>query len=138
MERDTTPPDSADASHTTIDGGLLREISRAMVRLYKEQFGRGPESVSTHYAGSDTIVSILANSLTPVEKSMREMGEHQRLRDIRVMFQYATEPQFRAAIEQITGRRVIGFMSGIDVQNDLSSEVFTLEARTPSGAAARD
>ncbi|MDX6537231.1 MAG: hypothetical protein QOD37_1572, partial [Gaiellales bacterium] len=41
-----------------------------MVRLYKEQFGRGPETVSTHYAGANTIVSILANSLTPVEKSM--------------------------------------------------------------------
>ena len=98
-----------------------------MVRLYKEQFGRGPETVSTHYAGANTIVSILANSLTPVEKSMRDMGEHQRLRDIRVMFQHATEAQFRAAVEQITGRRVIGFMSGMDVTHDISSEVFTLE-----------
>jgi uncharacterized protein YbcI len=113
-----------------IDSGPLREISRAMVRLYKEQFGRGPESVFTHYAGPNTIVSILANSLTPVEKSLREMGEHQRLRDIRVMFQHATEPQFRAAVEEITGRRVIGFTSGIDVHNDISSELFTLEERT--------
>jgi len=105
----------------------LRDISRAMVRLYKEQFGRGPESVSTHYSGPDVIVSILANSLTPVERSMRDMGEQQRLRDIRVMFQHATEPQFREAVERITGRRVIGFMSGIDVEHDLSSEVFTLQ-----------
>jgi uncharacterized protein YbcI len=105
----------------------LRDISRAMVRLYKEQFGRGPESVSTHYSGPDVIVSILANSLTPVERSMRDMGEQQRLRDIRGMFQHATEPQFREAVERITGRRVIGFMSGIDVEHDLSSEVFTLQ-----------
>jgi uncharacterized protein YbcI len=62
---------------------------------------------------------------------MRDMGEQQRLRDIRVMFQHATEPQFRAAVEQITGRRVIGFMSGIDVEHDLSSEVFTLEPVGP-------
>jgi uncharacterized protein YbcI len=105
----------------------LRDISRAMVRLYKEQFGRGPESVSTHYSGPDVIVSILGNSLSPVERSMRDMGEQQRLRDIRVMFQHATEPQFREAVERITGRRVIGFMSGIDVEHDLSSEVFTLQ-----------
>jgi uncharacterized protein YbcI len=46
------------------------------------------------------------------------------------MFQHATERQFREAVERITGRRVIGFMSGIDVHNDLCSEVFTLEPRT--------
>src|SRR3954468_23844279 len=43
---------------------ILRDISRGMVKLYKQQFGRGPEGVSTHYSGPDTIVSILANSLT--------------------------------------------------------------------------
>ena len=109
------------------EGNLMRDISRAMVKLYKEQFGRGPESVATHYSGPDTICSILGNSLTPVERTMRDMGEESRLRDIRVMFQHATEPQFRAAVEQITGRRVIGFMSGMDVTHDISSEVFTLE-----------
>jgi uncharacterized protein YbcI len=108
-------------------GSILRDISRAMVRLYKEQFGRGPENVSTHYSTPDTIISILGNSLTPVERTMRDIGEEQRLRDIRMMFQHATEPKFREAVEQITGRRVIGFMSGIDVQHDLSCEVFTLE-----------
>jgi uncharacterized protein YbcI len=126
VEREAGQADGAQES-VGIDGGSLREVSRAMVRLYKEQFGRGPETVSTHYAGANTIVSILANSLTPVERSMRDMGEYQRLRDIRLMFQHATEAQFRAVVEQITGRRVIGFMSGIDVANDISTEVFTLE-----------
>jgi uncharacterized protein YbcI len=107
--------------------GTLRELSQAMVRIYKEQFGRGPETVWTRYSGPDAITSILENSLTPVERSMLKMGEEQRLRDIRTMFQHATEPTFRAEVERITGRRVIGFMSGIDVHNDISCEVFTLE-----------
>ena len=111
------------------DANLMRDISNAMVKLYRQQFGRGPEHVKTHYSGANAIVSILGNSLTPVERTMREMGEVQRLRDVRLMFQHATETQFREAVERITGRRVIGFMSGIDVQNDLCSEVFTLEPR---------
>jgi uncharacterized protein YbcI len=110
----------------------LRELSKAMVKLYKEQFGRGPETVWTRYSGPDAILTVLGNSLTPVERTMLQMGEEQRLRDIRTMFQHATESKFRAAVEEITGRRVIGFMSGIDVHNDLSSEVFTLE---PEAAA---
>jgi uncharacterized protein YbcI len=117
------------------DPSELKQISRAMVRLYKEQFGRGPETVWTRYSGPDCIISILGSSLSPVERRMRDMGEEQRLRDIRVMFQHATEQEFRTAVEDVTGRRVIGFMSGIDVQNDLSSEVFTLEPRHPNGAA---
>src|SRR6195952_5696577 len=105
----------------------LREISKAMVKLYKEQFGRGPETVWTRYSGPDAILSVLGNSLTPVKRTMLQMGEEQRLRDIRTMFQHATESKFREEVERITGRRVIGFMSGIDVHHDLSSEVFTLE-----------
>jgi uncharacterized protein YbcI len=107
----------------------LREISRAMVKLYREQFGRGPETVWTRYSGPDAILCVLGNSLTPVERSMLQMGEDQRVRDIRTMFQHTAEPQFRTEVERITGRRVIGFMSGMDVHNDLSSEVFTLEPK---------
>jgi uncharacterized protein YbcI len=55
------------------------------------------------------------------------MGEHQRLRDVRMFFQYATENTFRESVEQITGRKVIAFVSGIDTERDVSSEVFYLE-----------
>jgi uncharacterized protein YbcI len=106
---------------------MMRNLSREMVRLYKEQFGRGPEKAWSRFSGPDVIVSLLTGSLSPVERNMLEMGEETRLRDIRTMFQHATEREFRAAVEQITGRRVIAFMSGIDVHNDVSCEVFTLE-----------
>jgi uncharacterized protein YbcI len=120
---------AANVEERRIDG-TLSEISRAMVRIYKEQFGRGPASVLTRYSGPDAITSILEKSLTPVESSMLRAGEEQRLRNIRTMLQHDTEETFRAEVERITGRRVIGFMSGIDVKNDISCEVFTLERRS--------
>jgi uncharacterized protein YbcI len=121
--------DSREQVPTGPDVDVLRQISRAMVGLYKEQFGRGPESVSTHFSGPDTIVSILGNSLTPVERTLRDVGSRQQLRDVRLMFQHASEADFRSAVEEACGRRVVGFMSGIDVDNDISCEVFTLEPR---------
>ena len=93
-----------------------------------EHFGRGPETVYTRYAGVDTLISVLTNSLTPVERSVREMGEAERLREIRMMFQHATEDQFRAEVERVTGRTVIAFMSGVDVRNHVCCEVFTLQS----------
>jgi uncharacterized protein YbcI len=111
-------------------GHTMRDLSREMVRLYKEQFGRGPETVRSTFASPDVIISVLGNTFSPVELAMRAMGEHQRLRDIRTMFQHATEPKFREAVEAVTGRKVIGFMSGTDVEHDLCCEVFTLEPLT--------
>ena len=76
--------------------GALREISTAMVQIYKDQFGRGPTKVRTNYAGRDVLVCTLEHTLTPAERNLQAMGEHQRLRDIRLLFQYAEESRFVA------------------------------------------
>jgi uncharacterized protein YbcI len=110
----------------------LSELSNAMVRLYKEQFGRGPTKARSVYAGPDAVLCTLENSFTPAERSLVRMGEHQRLRDTRMFFQYATEQEFRETVEQITGRKVRAFVSGVDVKQDVSSELFYLE---PSGSS---
>ena len=107
----------------------LAELSNAMVRLYKEQFGRGPTKAKTSYADADTIISTLEDSLTPAERNMADMGEHQRLRDVRMFFQHASEKEFTETVERITGRKVRAFVSGIDTARDVSSEVFYLEPR---------
>jgi uncharacterized protein YbcI len=102
-------------------------VSNAMVRLYKEQFGRGPTRARTAFAGPDTIISTLQDSMTPAERNLVAMGEHQRLRDVRMFFQHASADQFRGTVEEITGRKVVAFVSGIDTEKDVSSEVFYLE-----------
>jgi uncharacterized protein YbcI len=110
-------------------GFQLSELSNAMVKIYKEQFGRGPTKTVTSYAGPNVLITTLENSLTPAERRMAEMGEHQRLRDTRMFFQYATVPEFVETVERITGRKVRAFVSGIDTEQDVSSEVFYLEPR---------
>jgi uncharacterized protein YbcI len=105
---------------------VLRDISAGMTRLYQEHFGREPERVETHFASPDLLICVLTNSLTPVERSLRDVGETQRLRAIRLILQHSAESQFRAIVETVSGRRVIGFMSGMDVNVDESCEVFTL------------
>ena len=103
------------------------EISSEMVRLYKQLFGRGPARARTHFAGPDIVICSLEQTLTPVERTMAEMGEHQRLRETRLFFQYAREDDFRQTVERITGRRVRAFLSGTDTTEDISGEVFYLE-----------
>jgi uncharacterized protein YbcI len=116
----------------------LQELSNAMVRLYKELFGRGPTKAHTVYATPDLIVSTLETSLTPAEANLAKMGEHQALRDTRMLFQHASEEEFVETVEQITGRKVRAFVSGIDTGHDVSSEVFYLQPKgtTPDGRQA--
>ncbi|HEV7493989.1 Na-translocating system protein MpsC family protein [Baekduia sp.] len=116
---------SADETVIPIQGQAA-QISNEMVRLYKSLFGRGPTRARTNYAGPDTILVTLEHSLTPAEQTLAEMGEHQRLRDVRMFFQYAREDDFRDVIERVTGRQVRAFISGIDTRQDVSAELFYL------------
>jgi uncharacterized protein YbcI len=114
-------------------GLLMVEISNAMVHLYKELFGRGPTKVRTNYAGPDLLVTTLENSLTRIERTMADAGEHERLRDLRMHFQYLGEEDFVGSVERITGRTVRAFVSGMDTRKDVASELFYLE---PEGRPA--
>jgi uncharacterized protein YbcI len=117
---------------------LLMQVSNEMVKLYKSQFGRGPTKARTNWAGPDTLISTLENSFTPAERNMAAMGEHQRLRDTRMFFQYAAEKEFREVIERITGREVYAFVSGLDAEHDVSSEIFYLKPREARDQDLRD
>src|SRR3954468_15836946 len=118
-----------DASYADAPAGQPIQLALAneMVRLYKELFGRGPTKARAHFASKDLIIVTLEESFTPAEQTMAELGEHQRLRDVRLFFQHARERDFREAVEGITGRKVRGFISGSDTQQDISAEVFYLE-----------
>jgi uncharacterized protein YbcI len=102
-------------------------VSNEMVRIYKDLFGRGPTRARTDFAGPDMLVCTLENSFTPAEQTLADLGEHQRLRDARLFFQYAREADFRESIEALTGRRVRAFISGVDTRQDVSAELFYLE-----------
>jgi uncharacterized protein YbcI len=119
------PPTNTEGNHHE---SVRAEISREMVRLYKELFGRGPTKARTEFAGSDIVICSLENTFTPAERSLVEMGEHQRLRDTRLYFQSATAEKFREIIERATGRKVRAFISGIDPNVDVCAEVFYLES----------
>ena len=105
----------------------LAQISAAMMSVYTEQFGRKPARAHSHYIDGDSIACFLRGTLTAAERRLTTLDEHQRLRDMRMLFQYSAEDEFRDAVEQITGRVVVSFISGIDTKADVASEIFLLE-----------
>jgi hypothetical protein len=70
---------------------------------------------------------------------MAAMGQHQRLRETRLLFQHAREEDFRCIVQRITGRGMRGFISGTDTHEDVSCEAFYLEQdREPATAGSVD
>jgi len=122
---DLQATEKSDAEERSIS--VRAEISREMVRLYKEQFGRGPTKARTEFAGPNIVICTLEDSFTPAERRLAEGGEHQRLRDLRLYFQHASEKEFCEIIERLLKRKVRSFISGVDTKTDVSAELFVLE-----------
>jgi uncharacterized protein YbcI len=108
-ERQESQPTS-DEARTNI----LMEVSNAMVRLHKEQFGRGPTRARSHFAGRDTLVCVLEETLLPAELALVEIGQQERVQEARLFFQMATRGKFIRAVEEIVDRKVDAFSSATD------------------------
>jgi uncharacterized protein YbcI len=135
MERSQPPPTPANGSN---EHGMLSAVSNEMVRIYKSQFGRGPTKTRTQWAGPDVLVVTLEQTLTPAEHSLCRLGEHARLRDLRLLFQYAELELFCEPIERHTGRKVRAFLSGIDSMSDIATEMFVLHPEGYDGPSRAD
>ena len=118
---------------------VLQDAANEMVRLYKDQFGRGPTRSSAYWIGEDILTVVLEDTFTPAERSLARMGEHERLRDTRMLFQYASVPDFCDPVERLTGRRVRAFISGIDTEVDgISVETFLLHPASSDAPSRSD
>jgi uncharacterized protein YbcI len=109
-----------------LSGETLSEITSSIVALYREHFGRGPTAAKT-YALDDVIVCVLRNGLTVIERTLFNGGRADTVRTMRAAFQDAVADRFTDSIEELTGTKVLAFMSQAHVDPDLSIEVFFLD-----------
>jgi uncharacterized protein YbcI len=114
------------APRAQMDGAMRSAISQAIVRIHAEHYGKGATQAKT-YAWDDLVVTVLRDVLTTAERTLIEVDKAETVRSVRTTFQFTMEATFRAAIERLTGRRVLSFMSQVDPQNGLGVEVFLLE-----------
>jgi uncharacterized protein YbcI len=115
----------------------LAEVSNAVVALHKTQFGRGPTTARSHFAGPDVLVCVLEDALLPAEVALVELGEQQRVREARTFFQAATARSFIEAVESITGRTVRAFSSATDPDAAIVCELFVFEREEPGDENGR-
>jgi uncharacterized protein YbcI len=112
------------------------EIANAMVRAYKDALGRGPTKCRVHFAGADTLVVVLEDTMTVQERNLASLGEDAALRQYRLVLTRALEDRSRSIVERAVGRRTLAFVSGFDTVRDVAVEVFTLAPESTIGQTA--
>jgi uncharacterized protein YbcI len=94
--------------------------------VLKDHYGKGPTQAKTYYH-DDLVVCLLRGGFTRVEETLLEGGRGEDVISQRMAFQEVMRDRFQAVIEDATGRRVLGFMSGNQQHPDLICEVFVLD-----------
>ncbi|HEX4806412.1 MAG TPA: Na-translocating system protein MpsC family protein [Conexibacter sp.] len=125
--RDHDQPASPDGQGATraARGEILTAVSDGIVALFKEFYGKGPTRAKTYYE-DDLVVCLLRGGFTRVEETLRDAGRGHEVILQRMAFQDVMRDRFEAVIQQATGRRVIGFMSGNQQDPDMLCEIFVL------------
>lgn len=108
------------------DGKSLSQISTGLVQLYARYGGKRPTRAKTLIAG-DTVVCVLRDAFTKLERTLLEGGETETVERIRDGFHRAMEADSRRLIEASCGRRVIACSAAMHVDPDMAVEIFQLE-----------
>jgi uncharacterized protein YbcI len=107
------------------DGDTLAAISRRIVRLYKEHYGKGPTRART-YHWRDLVVVLLRDGFTPIEKTLQSNGGMETARRLRNELAGTMGERFKQVVEEELRREVIAFLSASHTDPDLHAEIFVL------------
>jgi uncharacterized protein YbcI len=108
------------------NGALSAAISNAVVRLKAQHTGRGPTKAKT-YVNRDAVTVVLQDTLTRGDHYLVTAGYPQHVLQSRKHFQNAMREDLVGAVERLTGRTVVAFLSDNSVQPDCAAVVFVLE-----------
>jgi uncharacterized protein YbcI len=112
---------------TVVAGEVLAAVSREMVRLHKEAYGRGPTRARSFIDGN-VLVCLLEGGFHDIDRTLLEHGRGDIVVNQREALQEALREDLIKAVEDLAGRKVRAFISGVDAVSECASEVFVLEA----------
>ena len=112
----------------------LAAVTDTMVTFHERYHHRKPVTAKTLLLGGELLVCVLGGVYTDVEKTMIELQRAPIVHETRSAFQNAMEHRFIAAIERLSGRKVLTFMSDHHVGPDIEIELFML---TPQDSPER-
>ena len=108
-------------------GELLAAISTRFVAILRDHYGRGPMQAKT-YAVDDIIFVVMRGAgFTPLEQTIMDSGHPDRVIEMRLEFQRAMAWRYTEVIRELTGRKVLAFLSQAHVEPEITMEMFVID-----------
>jgi uncharacterized protein YbcI len=123
---DTLAQAGAGASDDDRQAPIRVALSNAMVGMKKEYYGRGPERAKT-YINDEYVFVVMEGGLTRNEETLLAAGRDDLVRRYRLEFQEAMTETSTKAVEELTGRSVVGYHSQMLFDPPRSIEIFVLD-----------
>jgi len=108
-------------------GKLLSAISTSIVAILREHYGRGPMKAKTYVVDDIIVVVMRGSGFTPLEQTIMDSGEPERVVNMRHDFQRIMTRRFTDTIEELTGRKVVAFLSQAHIDPDITIEIFFID-----------
>jgi uncharacterized protein YbcI len=115
----------------TTDGPGSTAICDAVVGALKRVCGKGPTKVKA-YSLDDHVAVVARDMLTTLERALVESGHEQLVREARGALADQVAQECRAAIEEATGQRVVGWQSQVDPCADSAFALVRLQPPAPA------
>lgn len=110
-----------------MEGEELRSaISVAIAGLYRQFYGHD-RTTATTYLNDNIVLCVLEDILTTAESRLVTFGDSDGVIAGRVAFQTETQDAFTAVIQDLTGRRVVAFLSANQTTPGCACELFFLD-----------
>jgi uncharacterized protein YbcI len=107
-------------------GELNAALTDELVGIHTDYAGRGPTSASTFYHGN-AVVTLMHDVLTKAEKVLAQKGRADDVSEVRGLFRQEMEADFRAAVERLTGHKVLALLNGHHIEPDVATAIFILD-----------
>lgn len=117
-------------------GSLSFAISNALVAMLRDYTGRGPTKSRTTIR-ENVVVVLLEQTLTKGEQMLVRSGRSGQVLTLRHEYQEAMREESSAKVAELTGRKVVAFLSANHLDPDLAAEIYVLDGppdREPGSA----
>jgi uncharacterized protein YbcI len=117
---------ASDIDSESRQGEELAEITKGIVGLFAEYYGRGPTRAKTYLLDDAFVVTVLRDTMTTVEHTLAKGGYGEQVRNVRLTFQEEMAESFKGVVEKALGRKVASYHSQLLIDADIGFEMFVL------------
>ena len=116
----------------------LAQVGARLEELVGDHYGQRPRARTQARQVRDCLVVTFSDVLAPFEQALIAAGRAWLVREMRSAFQDVMAPEYRAGVQELTGRRVVSQASSFSLERGTCRLVFVMAPATEGWPAQQE